>query len=175
LARKLVRTAASCPELEQTIVKVVSELERRGEAYMSAGSQPLVQTHGRYHCGHVFVTPGAVTVIDVDRSAPADPAKDVAEFLCRFRIGASKKAIKRRLVDDLGAVGPRIFVEEYERAGTPRLPGLLFYWSATLLGLLADTAQKRHLDDDIRNARLAYYDSEFAELPELVANLGHRT
>lgn len=52
-----------------------------------------VQSHGQYRAKHVFVgtedgTPSGeprVTVIDLDRSAPADPSRDVAEFIQRMR------------------------------------------------------------------------------------------
>jgi len=81
--------------------------------------------------------------------------------------------VKRKLTDDLGTLGCRIFVDEYARASGLRLSGLLYYWSATLIGLLLDIAVKRHLPDDVRHARLTSYASEFAELPERVADLGH--
>lgn len=44
-----------------------------------------VQSHGQYRAKHVFVTDNQVTVIDLDRSAPADPARDVAEYIQRMR------------------------------------------------------------------------------------------
>lgn len=171
LARKVVRAVAHLPDLVSRVTKLLIELSRRGDAYAALGPQPLVQTHGRYHCGHVFVTSDAVTVIDLDRAAIGDPAKDVGEFLCRFRIEASKEAAKRRLSQDLGSFGSRIFAEEY--GGAVPLPhsGLLYYWSATLLGLLLDSTLKQHLGDDVRRARLVAHETGFALLPELVAEL----
>lgn len=172
LARKLVRTASHYPELEQTVTGLIAELGQRSDRFAADESPPRVQIHGRYHSGHVFVAPDAVTVIDMDRAAPSDPAKDVAEFLCRFRIEARKEAVKRRLDGDLGAVGARTFVDEYQqRARALRPSSLLYFWSATLVGIMVDTVHKQHLHDDIRKARMDFYESEFRELPQLVSEL----
>lgn len=172
LARKLTRAVSRSPDLADSISSLISELGRRGDAFASGAPQQVVQTHGRYHCGHVFVGQDTVTVIDLDRAAPADLAKDVAEFLCRFRIEAWKDSVKRRFGEELGAVGTQVFVDEYHHASTRPLPGLLYYWSATLLGLLLDNTLKIHLDERIRSARQVQYEAEFAALPKLVADLG---
>jgi len=44
-----------------------------------------VQSHGQYRAKHVFVSDNGVTVIDLDRSSPADPSRDVAEYIQRLR------------------------------------------------------------------------------------------
>ena len=46
----------------------------------------LVQSHGQYRPIHVFIGDATVTVIDLDRSRPCDPARDTAEFLHRLRM-----------------------------------------------------------------------------------------
>lgn len=172
LTRRVARAVAQHPQLESTMFELVSELERRGDAFSKRGPSTVVQTHGRYHCEHVFVAAGAVTVVDVDRAAPGDPAKDVAELLTRFRIEALKLATKKGRRDDVAAPGTRAFVEHYQRHSPQELFGLLYYWSATLLTMMLRDVLKPHLDEAAWNRRLALFEHEFGELPGVVSELG---
>lgn len=152
VTRRFVRAAARHPYLEARLIALVSELERRGDAFAGSGPAAVVQTHGRYHCGHVFAGADTVTVIDLDRAAPGNPAKDVADFLTRFRIEAAKDAIKKGRGDDVASLGARTFLEEYERHRPLARPALLYYWSATLLTMMLRDVLKQHLDEEAWNA-----------------------
>lgn len=83
LARRAATATACRPDLERAFRRAMEELDARRPAHPDLG--PPVQTHGRYHAEHVFLRPEFVTVIDLDRSAVSDAAKDVGEFLHRLR------------------------------------------------------------------------------------------
>jgi aminoglycoside phosphotransferase (APT) family kinase protein len=55
-----------------------------------AANRYSVFTHGRYHHDHIFLSPEATSVIDLDRCRPSDPAKDAAEFVRVLRLTAFK-------------------------------------------------------------------------------------
>lgn len=172
LARRAMGAVERHPQLAAPTVELVSELERRGNALAGRAPTAMVQTHGRYHCDHVFATAETATVVDLARAAPADPAKDVAEFLTRFRIEALKKAMKKGHGDDIADLGMRVFLEEYQRLNPQPLFGLLFYWSATLLVMMLHDVLKPHLDEEAGKARLALFAREFHQLPDVVTDLG---
>lgn len=90
----------------------------------------LAQSHGQYRPIHVFLTEDIVTVIDLDRSAPADPARDVAEFLHRLRVGVYE------VTGDIGRADRpcAAFLDAYRAAGRgDRLENLRFPWARYIL------------------------------------------
>lgn len=92
LAKRLAKALVAHPEyLESALGKIA----RLHELSLKTRDGLLVQSHGQYRPIHVFLDgeagTGAVTVIDLDRSAPADPARDVAEFLHRMHTDAFQR------------------------------------------------------------------------------------
>jgi hypothetical protein len=83
LATRLVKAASLRPEQLDMLRDLLDLISGRIHALSSRRS--LVQTHGRYHHDHVFVSNAATVVIDLDRCCPSDPAKDVAEFISVLR------------------------------------------------------------------------------------------
>jgi hypothetical protein len=82
LTRRLAKVAAERPDYVPEAVAMVERLE---ELAPDTVDGLAVQSHGQYRPIHVFLGGGATTVIDLDRSRPADPARDTAEFLHRLR------------------------------------------------------------------------------------------
>jgi hypothetical protein len=156
LARRVARATARRPELENLLVELIEELDARARTTGHAGSR--VQTHGRYHPGHVFISPDGVTAIDLDRAALADPAKDVGEFL--HRLCATK--MRARFGGATSERAASAFTQEYaSRAGAlPR--GLPFWWSYSILSSLVRVIdlQRKGWDD-----HLAFYLREFRAIP----------
>jgi aminoglycoside phosphotransferase (APT) family kinase protein len=163
LARRIAKAAARNPDLEKLLIRLVKDLAKRAEAI--TGPRPQVQTHGRYHSGHVFLAPGIITVIDLDRSCPADPAKDVAEFLHRLRAGVAKGELDYETAER----ATNVFLEEYALHSTVELSGLAYYWSYSILSTLLHTMRKRHLDEKTRAQRLDFYQAEFYDVPRRLA------
>jgi len=83
LASRLVKAASMRPEQLDMLRDLLDAVSERIAALPS--NRTLVQTHGRYHHDHVFVSSAATVVIDLDRCCPSDPAKDVAEFISVLR------------------------------------------------------------------------------------------
>ena len=74
------------PDKADMVRDLVALVERRTTEL--PGDRCLVFTHGRYHHDHIFVSTEVTSVIDLDRCRPADPAKDVAEFIRLMRLTA---------------------------------------------------------------------------------------
>jgi hypothetical protein len=83
LARRLAKTLCRRPQFLGLALEMIQALE---DAAGDTVEGVLVQSHGQYRPIHVFVGDTSVTVIDLDRSRPCDPARDVAEFLHRLRM-----------------------------------------------------------------------------------------
>jgi hypothetical protein len=123
LAKRLAKVAADQPGY---VDAALGMLERLDTLVRDTVDGTAVQSHGQYRPIHVFLTDAVVTVIDLDRSAPADPARDVAEFLHRLRQGVHSATgdisrADRPCAEFLGAY----------REGTrgDRLRNLRFHWA----------------------------------------------
>ena len=162
LARRAARAAAHHPELEGVLVRLIEELAERAR---SAGPGSEAQTHGRYHAGHVFVSPETVTVIDLDRVARSVPAVDVGEFLHRLRI----PAMRARLGDDATERATLAFVEEYAAQAHGVPDGLVYYWSYSILSTMLRLLE---VDHEKWEKRVEFYRAEFADVPRRVGTLG---
>jgi len=156
LARRAASAGARHPELEGLLVRLIEELAVRARS--SAGSRSQAQTHGRYHAGHVFVAPESVTVIDLDRAALADPAKDVGEFLHRLRA----QAMEDDLGDDAAERATLAFLQEYTAHARAVPGGLVYYWSYSVLSTLLRLLE---LNRGEWERRLEFYRAEFEDLP----------
>lgn len=161
LARRVSKAVECHPELARLLRRHTDELMTRSPTMELAHSQ----THGRYHSGHVFVDGSAVTVIDLDRAAPAAPAKDVGEFIHRTRAEVFKRGWTSRAADE----ATQAFLGEYVLDGLASLDGLTYYWSESLLSTLLHAVRKRHLNEETWRARIAFYAQEFDRVPERVS------
>jgi hypothetical protein len=83
LATRVIKAAAAQPEHLEMIRSLFRQVNDR--VLKLPARRRLVQTHGRYHHDHVFISPAATVVIDLDRCCPSDPGKDVAEFVSVLR------------------------------------------------------------------------------------------
>jgi phosphotransferase family enzyme len=163
LAQRAATAGARHPELEGLLVRVIEKLAERARSV--DGSRTQTQTHGRYHARHVFVAPAVVTVIDLDRIARADPARDVGEFLHRLRAQTRRD----RLGGDAVERATLAFLEKYaaHAGAVPR--GLVYYWSHSILSTLLRVVE---LDHAKWERRVDFYRAEFEAVPELAARLG---
>jgi phosphotransferase family enzyme len=163
LARRVAQTIARRPDLEALLVRLLGELSARAPA---TSSRLEVQTHGRFHAEHVYLTPEHVTVIDLDRASRGDRAKDVGEFLHRLRTGATRRALDPESAEQ----ARRVFLEEYVRRTDGDLSALLFFWSYSVLFELVSRAGRTADDRAQAPEDTAFYASEFAAIPERMAS-----
>ena len=156
LARRAARAAGQRPSVETLLVRLIEELAERARSV--AASSLMVPTHGRYHPGHVFVAPHSVTVIDLDRAALADPARDVGEFLHHLRA----EARRARLSDEAADRAALAFVEEYAAHADTVPSGVAYFWSYSVLSKLLRVVE---LDHERWEKRLKFYRAEFEAVP----------
>jgi aminoglycoside phosphotransferase (APT) family kinase protein len=126
LATRLVKTAAARPSERMLLLDLVQTLKERF-ATLPDG-RPIVQTHGRFHHDHVLLSAEAVTVIDLDRSRPADPAKDVAEFVRVLRLAAFRAGVEEGLIDEM----TEAFLTQYLELVPEAEAALPHYWLSFL-------------------------------------------
>ena len=127
LANRLVKAAAARPSERVLLLDLMHMLKERFAALPEG--RPVVQTHGRFHHDHVFLSPEAVTVIDLDRSRPADPAKDVAEFVRVLRLAAFRAGVDEALTGEV----TEAFLAEYLGLVPAAAAGLPHYWLSFLV------------------------------------------
>jgi hypothetical protein len=160
LAGRAAVARARHPDL---VHRLIAELEQR--AVTVAGPESWTQTHGRYHARHVFVASDAVTVIDLDRVAVSDPAKDLGEFLHRLH-ARSKRA---RPGDEPGNPAAHAFLKGYA-THTRGIPlGLVYFWSYSILWTLLHVLE---LKPPKWERRLEFYLAEFETVPLRARSLG---
>ncbi|MDP8927655.1 MAG: aminoglycoside phosphotransferase family protein [Actinomycetota bacterium] len=154
LARRLNRAAAAYPEraarLDRMLLRLIAAAEQ-------AQNPPrLVQTHGQFRDVHVYLDGETATVIDLDRSRPADPARDVDEFLHRLRWKTFKHSAT--YPDGLTAA----FLHEYvSHVPADQLSNLPFYAAAHALSSLARFLRKREPGDEAWERVVAFHEGEF--------------
>jgi len=123
LANRLVKAAAGAAFPSAYFSWISLHMLKERFAALPEG-RPVVQTHGRFHHDHVFLSPEAVTVIDLDRSRPADPAKDVAEFVRVLRLAAFRAGVDEALTGEV----TEAFLAEYLGLVPAAAAGLPHYW-----------------------------------------------
>lgn len=154
LARRLSRAAAVYPERAGRL----DEMLRRLIGIADEAEHPprLVQTHGQFRDVHVYLEGETATVIDLDRSRPADPARDVDEFLHRLRWKSFKRSAN--YPDALTAA----FLNEYStHVPAGQLKNLPFYAAAHALSSLARFLRKREPVDEVWERVVAFHEGEF--------------
>lgn len=155
VTRRLAKVAAERPDYVGEAVAMVERLE---ELALDTVDGLAVQSHGQYRPIHVFLgargrgVPGvdfATTVIDLDRSRPADPARDTAEFLHRLRrqlLGAGRG-------EDAADEATAAFLDAY-RAAVPDpeawTANLRFHWARYVFHSMNRKLKKGSGEDDER-------------------------
>ena len=154
LARRLAKTISKHPEHLQLALEMVCTLEGLAAETVEG---VFAQSAGQCRPIHVFVADATVTVIDLDRSRPCDPARDVAEFVHRLRMTSFS-----RTDDPSAAEGPTdAFLRAYVEAADPaNLANLDFHWARYVFHSL--NRKLKDADDRRREAVLQFYRSEFA-------------
>ena len=160
LANRLVKAAAARPSERVLLLDLMHMLKERFAALPEG--RPVVQTHGRFHHDHVFLSPEAVTVIDLDRSRPADPAKDVAEFVRVLRLAAFRSGVEEALTDEV----TEAFLAEYLGLVPAAAAGLPYYWLSFLV--LSYLGHLRKAAPDCAPAALrAFHEREIRRVREM--------
>ncbi len=156
LAKRLSKVAADHPDYVDTALGM---LERLDALTRDTVDGVLAQSHGQYRPIHVFLTEDVVTVIDLDRSAPADPARDVAEFLHRLRLGVHSATGEVGRADEPCAA----FLDAYRAAlGDRPLANLRFHWARYVFHSLNRKIKTGDADwADGGNAEFRLYRDEF--------------
>jgi hypothetical protein len=165
LTRRAGRATAARSDLENLVHGLLEELERRSAPAVTSGTS--VQTHGRFHPGHVFVASDSVTAVDLDRAAQADPAKDVGQFIHALRsIGA-----RSGVVEDAVERACARFLDEYVRAGGSAPAALEYYWSFSIVWTLLGLALKDRPARPGWKERVQFFLAEFDAVPARAAAL----
>ncbi len=153
LARRLAKTISKHPEHLELALEMAFRLE---DLAVDTVEGLFAQSAGQCRPIHVFVAPDTVTVIDLDRSRPCDPARDVAEFVHRLRMTSFS-----RTDDPSAADAPtRAFLRAYTEAADPgHLANLDFHWARYVFHSL--NRKLKDADDLRREAVLRFYGSEF--------------
>lgn len=156
LAVRATEAAATHPSVGDLLLRLVEELGGRAAGLGAAPSSS--QTHGRFHAEHVFVAPETVTVVDLDRASPGDPAKDLGEFLHRVRAQAwrarqSEVAVQRATL---------AFLAEYVAHARVLPDAVVYYWSYSILFTLLRLLERGHAKWE---QRLEFYRAEFDDVP----------
>ena len=158
VARRLAKVMTRSPGHLGTADGMIREIEMAEDTVDGI----LVQGHGHRPI-HVFIGGSSVTVIDMDRSRPYDPAYDVVEFLVRMRKSVLKYA---------GSVEPAnaptdAFLETYISAVLDRshLSNLSFHWARFILHGLNGEMKDDESGDPEFDRTIAYH-SEFENVLE---------
>jgi hypothetical protein len=157
LAKRLAKVSAAHPRYVRQATNMLAQLDAL--TYDTVDGL-LAQSHGQFRPIHVFLSPDVVTVIDLDRSAPADPARDVAEFLHRLRLGV------HTATGDISRADPACasFLAAYRESadGAEHLVNLRFHWARYVFHSLNGRVKDGESTyDDGGNAEFRLFVSEF--------------
>jgi aminoglycoside phosphotransferase (APT) family kinase protein len=148
---RLLKAAAAQPEHRDALLDFMHALKSRAQGLPE--KRFVAQTHGRYHHEHVFINGNEVAVIDLDRSRPTDPAKDVAEFLRVLRMSAFRSHPDMKRADE----ATKAFLDEYFSQLPEVAASLPYYWSAFLWLSLFGFMKKLGNEDPRRPALLDFH------------------
>lgn len=156
LARRIAKTVHRRSESLALLLEMIGELEKLAEESVEG---LMVQSHGQYRPIHVFVNDSTVMVIDLDRSRPCDPARDIAEFLHRLRMTTFW-----RMGSVEGANAPtEAFLSAYISMvpGKSYLTNLRFHWARYVFHSLNNKLKKQDSAERDLDHTIAFYRSEF--------------
>jgi aminoglycoside phosphotransferase (APT) family kinase protein len=151
---RLIKAAATRPEERDALLDYMHSLKALLKDFPA--NAPVAQTHGRYHHEHVFISGDQVSVIDLDRSRPTNPAKDVAEFLRVLRMSAYRTHPDMRRADEASGA----FLDEYLSQLPEVATSLPYYWSAFLWLSLFGFMKKLGPGDPRRPGLLEFHSRE---------------
>jgi aminoglycoside phosphotransferase (APT) family kinase protein len=146
---RLIKAAAARSEERDALLDFMHVLKARIKDLPARGA--VAQTHGRFHHEHVFISGDQVAVIDLDRSRPTNPAKDVAEFLRIFRSGQDMNRAEE---------ASSAFLDEYLSQVPEVAASLPYYWSAFLWLSLFGVLKKLGPDDPRRTGLMNFHTGE---------------
>jgi len=140
MTSRVIKAVAGRPEKLDLVRELMEMLEQR--VTKLAASRYSVFTHGRYHHDHVFLSPEATCVIDLDRCRPSDPAKDAAEFIRVLRLTAFKEDFDMERAELATSAFLTVYLAKVPRAAE----SLGCYWATfvfhSLLGGLKKSRNK---------------------------------
>jgi aminoglycoside phosphotransferase (APT) family kinase protein len=151
---RLMKAAATRPEERSILLDSMHALKALVKDFPANG--PVAQTHGRYHHEHVFIDGDKVSIIDLDRSRPTNPAKDVAEFLRVLRMSAYRTQPDMVRADE----ATEAFLEEYIKLVPEAASSLPFYWAAFLWLSLFGFMKKCAPGDPRREGLMEFHKQE---------------
>lgn len=156
LARRLVKMIAKRPEHLSLVLDMVKTLEKLAANTVEG---LFVQCHGQYRPIHIFMNGESVTVIDLDRSRPIDPAFDLAEFVHRMRHMMFSHNGSVKAVDE----PTQIFLDTYASAVADRsyLTNLRFHWTRYIFHSLNRKMKKSAFSGNDMDANIEFGLSEF--------------
>ena len=153
LMHQLAKAAANNPDRVDDLI----EMADRFEALARNVKPHFVQAHGQYRHIHVFVGDESVTVIDLDRSRPSDPAQDLGEYIHRMRTKRYKATGGESRAED----ATNAFLEEYGAVMPENLINLPYYWGYhNLVSLWRYMKSSTPLDPKWEEM-IKFYESEF--------------
>ena len=155
MASRVIKAVVARPEKLDMVRELMETLERR-IVNLTAG-RSFVFTHGRYHHDHVFLSPNATIVIDLDRCRPSDPAKDAAEFIRVLRLTAFKENFDMQRVE----LATSRFLETYLAKVPEATASLDCYWATFVFhSLLGGLKKARNKGDKSWEQLEAFYVGE---------------
>ncbi|HYE72181.1 MAG TPA: hypothetical protein VEF04_02580, partial [Blastocatellia bacterium] len=150
LMDKLIKAAAAHPTDREMLCEAVQFLKEQFQDVPTA--RPIVQTHGRFRHEHIFISREAVSIIDLDQSHPADPARDAAEFLHALRWDAFKIGYDLEKIDK----ACRAFIKVYLSQVSEAAPALTACWSASTFLTLLRYAKRTHTPEAERRRQVEF-------------------
>lgn len=154
LSDRLTKAMAVHP---QELKRLTAMLVQLGEFAERREEGEVVQGHGQFRPIHVFLSGETVTVIDVDRSAPSDPAKDLAEFVHRLRSTVLRGSGSLTHANLLTSA----FLQEYTAERPLQLGTLPFYWGFHVLVSMCRHMKQLTADDPAWGPTIDFYVGEF--------------
>lgn len=135
---ELAALAADLPPLSPDLARKAAPLiETVAAGLKRTPFQPCL-IHGDFSADQVLVHEGSATIIDWDRSATGDPARDIGSFLARLDVQALDGAAPAGLAD--------AFRDGYVDAGGPATHGLALQHARALLALTTEGFRQRRPD-----------------------------
>jgi len=158
VVHRMLRACQAAPETEEVLSGMLKAVwTRGGKPQESVGP---VQTHGRFHHEHIYLHPGAVSVIDFDGCTPSDPARDLGEFLTVLRVRRFRKTGESASVD--GAT--RVFLAEYLSALPWNGTNLPLFWGAYLMESLLKVVRKSSGDEPNFEKAMEHFSKELYDV-----------
>jgi hypothetical protein len=155
LTKRSTKMVSRFPQFLPIVLEMESQMEALAE---DTADGILAQSHGQFRPIHVFSTGDTTTVIDLDRSKPCDPARDVAEYVHRLRMGMFWE---RGSAEDADAP-TRAFLDTY-RANVPgtHTTNLRFHWARFVFHSLNRKLKESGEGKVEVEPTVAFYRSEF--------------